>query len=303
MSLLIEIRTAYFIAKLGTVSAAAAALGVHRATIMRRVDLLENELGRKVFRRHSKGYSLTDFGESLVRSAEMIENEAARFVGLCKLSDDNLEGELIIATPYGSAPTLVAVVQEFQNRFPNISVRHEAVTKIPRLEIGEAHICFFFGPRPEIADYVVIPWQSHRNKLYAHQSYIDRYGNPSALSDIPNHRFALLSEELFSLPNDWIREHVPKDNVVFFSNERQSVWRAVLEGLAIGSTSEHFSHQNPKIQPINLPIPNYESKTWMITHMDTHRSPKVTAFMNCLKDGGYLGKFDTDMDVKAMPEG
>ena len=45
MSLLIEIRTAYFIAKLGTVSAAADALGVHRATVMRRIDLLEAELG------------------------------------------------------------------------------------------------------------------------------------------------------------------------------------------------------------------------------------------------------------------
>ncbi|MEM7663603.1 MAG: LysR family transcriptional regulator [Pseudomonadota bacterium] len=302
MSLLIEIRTAYFIAKLGTVSAAADALGVHRATVMRRVDLLEAELGRKIFRRHSKGYSLTDFGTSLVRSAEMIENEAARFVGLCKLSNEQLEGELIIATPYGTAPTVVAAVQEFQKRFPNISVRHDAVTKIPRMEIGEAHICFFFGPRPEIADYVVMPWQSHRNKLYAHQSYIDKYGNPSALSDIPNHRFALLSQELFSLPNDWIRENVPEENVVFFSNERQTVWRAVHEGLAIGSTSEHFSHHNPEIQSINLPIPNYKSETWMITHMDTHRSPKVMAFLNCLKDAGFIGKFDTDMDVKVMPQ-
>lgn len=302
MSLLIEIRTAYFIAKLGTVSAAATALGVHRATIMRRVDLLENELGRKVFRRHSKGYSLTDFGESLVRSAEMIEKEAARFVGLCKLGDEKLEGELIIATPHGSAPTVVAAVQAFQNRFPSISVRHDAVTKMPRMELGEAHISFSFGPKPEIADYVVMPWLSYYGRLYAHRSYIEKYGNPSELSDIPNHRFALLSEDLYSRPNDWIRQNVPKDNIVFASNERQTVWRAVHEGLAIGSTGDHIAHHNPEIQRINLPIPHYETNSWMITHMDTHRSPKVTAFLNCLKDAGFVGKFDTDMDVKVMPQ-
>ena len=108
MSLLIEIRTAYFIAKLGTVSAAADALGVHRATVMRRIDLLEAELGLKIFRRHSKGYSLTDFGNSLVRSAETIEKEAERFVGLCKLNRERLEGEFIVATPQGSAPTVCA---------------------------------------------------------------------------------------------------------------------------------------------------------------------------------------------------
>ena len=302
MSLLIEIRTAYFIAKLGTVSAAAAALGVHRATVMRRIDLLEAELGRKVFLRHSKGYSLTDLGKTLVRSAEMIESEASRFVGLCKLSDEKLNGELIIATPHGSAPTVVAAVKEFQRRFPDISVRHDAVNEIPRMELGEAHVSFCFGPKPEIADYVVMPWFSYYGHLYAHESYIETYGNPRELSDIPMHRFALLAENLYSLPNDWIRENVPQQNIVFTSSERQTLWRAVQEGLAIGSYGDHLAHNDPAIHRVKLPMPDYITKSWMITHMDSHRSPKVTAFLNCLKDAGFVGKFDTDMEVEVMPQ-
>lgn len=302
MSLLIEIRTAYFIAKLGTVSAAAHALGVHRATVMRRVDLLEAELGLKVFRRHSKGYSLTDFGNSLVRSAETIEKEAERFVGLCKLSHERLEGEFVVATPPGSAPTIVASVQEFQRRFPHVSVTHKVYEDIPRMELGEADICFYFGPKPEEPDYVVMPWMSFYGGVYAHQTYIDRYGNPASLSEACHHRFALLTEDLYSPPNDWIRENIPKESIVFTSNERHVVWRAVQEGMVAGCIGDHLARANPLIHPIKIPMPSVKTVCWVITHVDTHRSPKVMAYLSCLKETGLSGKFDTEMDLKVMPQ-
>ena len=39
-----EIRTAFHVARLGTVSAAAEALGVHHATVIRHIDALEKRL-------------------------------------------------------------------------------------------------------------------------------------------------------------------------------------------------------------------------------------------------------------------
>ena len=47
-----ELRTAYEVARHGTVSGAAAALGVHHATVIRHVDALEARLGVKLFQRH-----------------------------------------------------------------------------------------------------------------------------------------------------------------------------------------------------------------------------------------------------------
>ncbi|MEO1305888.1 MAG: LysR family transcriptional regulator [Pseudomonadota bacterium] len=302
MSLLIEIRTAYFIAKLGTVSAAADALGVHRATVMRRIDLLEAELGLKIFRRHSKGYSLTDFGNSLVRSAEAIEQEAERFVGLCKMSHERLEGEFIIATPPGSAPTIIAAVQAYQRRFPEVKVIHKSISEIPRMELGEADVCFFFGSKPADPDYVVMPWMSFFGGIYAHQKYIEEHGNPKSLSDLGDHRFALLSEDLYSPPNDWIRDNIPKQNIVFTSNERHVVWRAVQEGMVIGCIGDHLAHANPLIHRIKIPVPNVKTVCWVVTHVDTHRTPKVMAYLSCLKEIGLSGKLDTEMKLDVMPQ-
>ena len=66
-----EVRSAYMVAKLGTVSAAADALGcVHHATILRHIDALETELSSKLFQRHKHGYTPTDVGPGTARSRQ-----------------------------------------------------------------------------------------------------------------------------------------------------------------------------------------------------------------------------------------
>mgnify|MGYP000273364863 FL=1 len=44
-----EIKTAYQVARMGTVSGAAEVLGVHHATVIRHIDALEGQLGVKLF--------------------------------------------------------------------------------------------------------------------------------------------------------------------------------------------------------------------------------------------------------------
>ena len=64
-----EIRTAYQVARLGTVSGAAEALGVHHATVIRHIDALEGRLGVKLFQRHARGYTATEAGRDLLQVA------------------------------------------------------------------------------------------------------------------------------------------------------------------------------------------------------------------------------------------
>ena len=81
-----ELRTAYQVAKLGTVSAAANALGFHRATVNRHIDVLEEEMGARIFIRHARGYTLTELGEDVLQVArkteELIDDLAGRRIWL-----------------------------------------------------------------------------------------------------------------------------------------------------------------------------------------------------------------------------
>ena len=65
-----EIRTAYQVARNGTVSGAAEVLGVHHATVIRHIDALEARLGVKLFQRHARGYTATEAGADLLQVAQ-----------------------------------------------------------------------------------------------------------------------------------------------------------------------------------------------------------------------------------------
>ena len=70
-----EIRTAYQVARMGTVSGAAEVLGVHHATVIRHIDALENRLGVKLFQRHARGYTPTEAGQDLLRVAQTTDDQ------------------------------------------------------------------------------------------------------------------------------------------------------------------------------------------------------------------------------------
>ena len=69
-----EIRTAFQVARLGTVSGAAEVLGVHHATVIRHIDALEKRLGSKLFQRHARGYTPTEAGTELLKVAQTTED-------------------------------------------------------------------------------------------------------------------------------------------------------------------------------------------------------------------------------------
>jgi len=76
-----EIRTAFHVARLGTVSGAADALGVHHATVIRHIDALETELGVKLFQRHARGYASTEAGQDLLQVATATDDQFTQLVG------------------------------------------------------------------------------------------------------------------------------------------------------------------------------------------------------------------------------
>ena len=92
------IRTAHHLARLGTISAAAEELGVHRATVLRHIDSLEEDLGVKLFQRHARGYVPTEAGEDLMRVASATEDQFAQLFNRLKRRSEPLSGDFIITS-------------------------------------------------------------------------------------------------------------------------------------------------------------------------------------------------------------
>ena len=280
-----EIRTAYTVARIGTVSGAAEVLGVHHATVIRHVDALEARLGVKLFQRHARGYTPTEAGDDLLRVAQATDDQFAQLAGRIKGRGSAVEGELVVTSLGGLSHLLVPALAAFQEAYSEIIVRYLTSQRLFRLEYGEAHVAIRAGNPPDQPDNVVQAFHRQKMTLYAAQSYVDKYGCPSSEDDYAKHRFVGTDDPKSRAPfARWMRETVPPRNIVFRSDDVHAQRRAILAGAGIGFLSRMQAREIGGLTEICEPQEEWTAPLWLVTHMDLHRTNKVQAFLGFLKE-------------------
>ncbi|THD72121.1 LysR family transcriptional regulator [Thalassobius vesicularis] len=279
-----EIRTAYQVARMGTVSGAAEVLGVHHATVIRHIDALEGRLGVKLFQRHARGYTPTEAGHDLLRVAQGADDQFAQLAGRIKGRGQDVSGELVITSLSGLAPLLTPVLSAFRQEYPEVVLRYLTGDRLFRLEYGEAHVAVRAGSVPQDPDNVVQPMLRQRSGLFAAPSYVARMGLPSGPEDYRNHQFVGSDHDTRAPFNRWMWENVPSENIIFRSTDGRAVNLAVLEGIGIGFLPQWEACRYPDLVEVCPAHPDWEAPLWLVTHMALHRTTKVQAFLSFLKD-------------------
>ncbi len=275
-----ELRTAYEVARHGTVSGAAAALGVHHATVIRHVDALEARLGVKLFQRHARGYAPTEAGEELARVAKASDDQFSQLASRLQGGGADVTGDLVVTTLAGLAARLAPAFASFQAAHPQVILHLRTGTRLFRLEYGEAHVAIRAGKAPEEPDNVVQPFEVLESALYVAESYIQRRGDPR--EGLEGHDFVGPESDAGGPPaNAWIRAEVPPERVVFRSNDQQATDAAVRAGTGLGFFDVDEAQGLIEVLP---PRPEWRSQTWLVTHVDLHRSAKVQALTQHLKE-------------------
>ncbi|MEO0539171.1 MAG: LysR family transcriptional regulator [Cyanobacteria bacterium P01_A01_bin.123] len=282
-----EIRTAYQVARLGTVSAAAEALNVHRSTVIRHIDTLEAVLGEKIFLRHAKGYTPTDLGFDLMRVARATDEQFSQLVERATTDTAELSGEFILTSLYILAPLVIPILKSFQTSHPKVIVRYLTGERLFRLDYGEAHVAVRAGPKPSLPEHIVQPFIHTRVGLYASADYISRNGIPQTSEDFANHCFIgldnLNSGPPFNL-NIWMRENIPEKNVVLRGTDVFVIEHAVLSGIGIGFFPAEKAKQHTDLIEISPHQDEWDVPFWLITHADLHQTAKVQAFLSFLQE-------------------
>jgi len=278
-----ELRTALIVARHGTVSAAAAELGVHRATVHRHIELLEGALAAKLFQRHSRGYNLTDEGREMLNVANRADEMFADLEGRTRKSAGLLSGELVLTAVEGIASLIMPAIKVMREKHPEIDIEFLADEKFSRLEYGEAHIAFRSGPKPDVLDYVVQPFRRIQFGLYASKDYISRYGHPKS-GDFKDHKFVGTVGE--SLPRPyvkWLDANVTPNALALKTGTRVCIHEAILAGLGLGFMADYDARNHSGLVEVIAPGDEISSDIWLITHVDLHRTAKVQAFLDILK--------------------
>ena len=281
------IRTAHSLAKNGTISGAATELGVHRATVLRHIDSLEEQLGVNLFQRHARGYLPTEAGEDLMRVVGAADEQFGQLLGRLKQNNQPLSGEFTLTSLAPMASYLIPIIKAFQTQHPGIQVRYLTSTKLFRLEYGEAHVAVRAGPKPDLPDNVVIPFTTQQVSLFAHRDYLTQYGHPAGSHEIAGHRFVSFQDLSPSVPvHEWIAENVNPDDIAIKSNDGQVIKQAILEGLGVGFLLRQDAAPHPQLIELFPALDAWTVPQWLVIHRDLYRSSKVQAFLEVARGMG-----------------
>lgn len=279
-----EVRTAYQVARLGTVSGAAEVLGVHHATVIRHIDALEGRLGVKLFQRHARGYTPTDAGSDLMQVAQATSDQFNELAGRLHGAGAAMTGELVVTTVDSFTPLLMPTLAEFGAEHPELTIRYITDPRVFRLEYGEAHVAIRAGLKPSDPDNVVQPLAKTSLVMGATKSYIKRYGRIDSEADFAKHRFIGPFDENHRAPiYRWMSEHVPADRILLRVSDLRDGYEALCAGGGVGFAPLWRFQENEDLELLYGPLPEWSIDLWLVTHVDLHRTAKVQALTAALK--------------------
>ena len=280
-----EVRTAFHVARVGTVSGAADVLGVHHATVIRHIDALEDRLGVKLFQRHARGYTPTEAGDDLLRVAQATDDQFSQLAGRIKGRGNDVSGDLVVTSLISIAPRMAPLLADFQRQHPEVIVRYLTGARLFRLEYGEAHVAIRAGTMPEEPDNVVQPFLQQHMALVASDAYAARHGMPKDEDDLKNHYFVTHDSDKSRAPfTRWLRDMVNDDRFIYRATENRNMQDAIVAGAGIGFVLAQELRAHPELTEVIPRREEWSAPLWIVTHVDLHRTTKVQSFLRFLKD-------------------
>lgn len=279
-----EIRTAYWVARCGTLSAAADELGIHHTTAQRQISALEEKLGTRLFYRNPRGYAPTEAGRALLQVATATQDQFNQLAGRISGLDHQLSGKLIVTTVPEFGPLLVPLLAEYQRQNPGLSIELVADQRLLKLEYGEAHVSIRAGSPPTEPDNVAQPLIRASASLYASRDYVAQNGPLTSLENLAGHRFVTLTDLRGDIAlAKWIQKKVPVDAISFRARDSASVAAAIENGMGIGMATSYSASVNQSLIRMVPPRPEWFAQLWLVTHVDLHRTAKVQSFLAFVK--------------------
>ncbi|MCX5580882.1 LysR family transcriptional regulator [Kaistia terrae] len=132
-------------------SRAAEQLNISQSAISRQIQILEDELGIKLFDRFGRGVQLTATGEELLAESKAIVNKVSALHEHARELAGGIRGVLRIGTTPQTLESFVAkVLNQYRQKYPNIAVtliEDGSANLISKIEAGDVDLAFVALPR------------------------------------------------------------------------------------------------------------------------------------------------------------
>ena len=267
----------------GSLSAAARRLGLSHPTVRSRIEALEATLGVVLFTRSVNGLTPTGTAQVLRDSARAMAMASELFVRQASSSGEAVAGTVRISVPEFMG---VEVVPEMLARLRR---QHPAV----RIELSLSNApADLLAQEVDIAVRTVTPKQealvarkaaSIPLGFFASLDYVARRGVPETLADMADHDIVGPDR---SRPDLALAERLSpamsRERFVLRSDSHPAQAAAVRAGVGIGVSQVPVGERDPNLVRVLPDIVVAILDTWIVTHENLARVPRVRAVFDSL---------------------
>ena len=268
------------VARAGSVRGAAKQIGTTHATVSRRVQALEVELGSPVLERLRQGQCLTELGQRIMPWAIQAEENFSTIDRMAFSADTGLAGKVRLSlseTLYLSL--LDKPIYLFMQRYPMIDVELIASDNMSSLSQREADVVIRITNAP--------PDAAYGRKIA--NSPLMAYASNEYLNNRPKR------DQWISLDYPPAKKPIIPARVVARANSASLAARLIRLGRGIGllpcymGDTDPFLHRVPEVALIP------DLQVWVLTHGDVRTNPRVRVLMEHL--------YQALKDLKPLIEG
>lgn len=279
-----SIRAFVVLARQRSFRATGAELGLAVNTVRRMIERLEDQLGCRLVVRDANGVSLTSEGRRLVAAATDVERSMSDLWRVAEHSSESMSGPIRLAITEGlgtfwMTPRLVGFIDEV-GQLSRIELQC-AMRSVDVLRL-EADISVQLT-EPTAPDLIRRQLGWLHLVPFASRNYIDRFGVPESMADLPKHRIVEQeTDQLSGYGLDRIfGEEAAARMVRFKTNFSSAHYWAISKGAGIGLLPNYAIAIGSDVVPVDLGMV-FRVPIWMASHPEIIKTQRHRAFLDWL---------------------
>ncbi|GMM87930.1 LysR family transcriptional regulator [Vibrio fortis] len=263
----------------GTLRGGAESIKINHTTLTRRLSVMEEQIGSRLFDRSKQGLQLTQIGEELLPYAERVEEEMVAASRMIIGKDSEPVGTVYVSMPHGLAMTsIMDDLALFAERYPDITLNLNFGNDIANLSRRESDVSI------RIANEVYDDAVGRRLVQMSQAAYCTReYAEKVKDNAGEGLHFIGWHEPEGDVSAQWLKESFyPKATLKHRVSELVPLINLAASGLGMAYLACNLGDRHPNLVrvPFQKPLP-YRS-IWLLLHTDLSRTARIRRFVDFL---------------------